>query len=57
MSCKIFNIHNHLAICFQESCGFKTSGEVTQVYKLDPSYHGDVCLAGTSEMPLAGNLL
>ncbi|XP_071080067.1 serine--tRNA ligase, mitochondrial-like [Haliotis cracherodii] len=37
-----------------ESCGFKTSGERTQVYKLDPSKHGDVCLAGTSEMPLAG---
>lgn len=37
-----------------ESCGFKTTGEVTQVYRLDRSYHGDVCLAGTSEMPLAG---
>lgn len=40
-----------------ESCGFKTTGDVTQVYKLDPSCHGDVCLAGTSEMPLAGYFL
>ena len=39
----------------QEACGFKTTGDVTQVYRLDPSHHGDVCLAGTSEMPLAGN--
>ncbi|MRA94209.1 serine--tRNA ligase, partial [Bacillus thuringiensis] len=25
-----------------------------QVYRLEPSKHGDVCLAGTGEMPLAG---
>ncbi|XP_041352393.1 serine--tRNA ligase, mitochondrial-like [Gigantopelta aegis] len=37
-----------------ESCGFNTTGERTQVYRLDPDNHGDVCLAGTSEMPLAG---
>lgn len=37
-----------------ESCGFKTTGDVTQVYKLDPSRHENLCLAGTSEMALAG---
>ena len=40
--------------CLQEGCGFKTDEERTQVYKLDPAKHGDVCLAGTGEMPLAG---
>lgn len=40
-----------------EGCGFKTTGDVTQVYRLDPSCHGDVCLAGTSEMPIAGYFL
>lgn len=37
-----------------EGCGFKTTGEVAQVYRLDPSRHPDLCLAGTSEMGLAG---
>ncbi|KAL4238370.1 seryl-tRNA synthetase [Mactra antiquata] len=40
-----------------ESCGFKTTGDVAQVYRLDPSRHPDVCLAGTSEMSLAGYLM
>ncbi|XP_063426933.1 serine--tRNA ligase, mitochondrial-like [Mytilus trossulus] len=34
-----------------EGCGFKTTGEKTQVYKLNDQ---DLCLAGTGEMPLAG---
>ena len=37
----------------QESCGFKTHGERTQVYRLMEN-HGNVCLAGTSEMSLGG---
>ncbi|XP_076464341.1 serine--tRNA ligase-like [Babylonia areolata] len=36
-----------------ESCGFKTRGERTQVYHLSEE-HGQVCLAGTAEMSLAG---
>ena len=53
-----YQLHKSLHVLYlQESCGFKTTGEVTQVYRLDRSYHGDVCLAGTSEMPLAGNVL
>lgn len=36
-----------------ESCGFKTQGERTQVYRLNNS-HGMACLAGTAEMSLAG---
>ncbi|KAL8610918.1 hypothetical protein ACOMHN_042536 [Nucella lapillus] len=36
-----------------ESCGFKTRGERTQVYRLN-EHHGKVCLAGTAEMSLAG---
>jgi hypothetical protein len=45
-------------ICFiqQESCGFKTSGERTQVYQLVDEQHDNVCLAGTGEFPLAGRL-
>jgi len=39
----------------QESCGFKTSGERTQVYQLQEQC-GKVCLAGTGEFPLAGRL-
>ncbi|KAH3854476.1 serine--tRNA ligase, mitochondrial-like [Dreissena polymorpha] len=39
-----------------EGCGFKTTGEVAQVYMLDPSRHDNLCLAGTAEMPLAGLL-
>jgi seryl-tRNA synthetase len=35
-----------------EACGFKTTGERTQVYRLD-SRHGNLCLAGTAEMSLA----
>ena len=38
----------------QERCGFKTTGDRTQVYKLDPHRHGEVALAGTGEMPIAG---
>ncbi|XP_060562046.1 serine--tRNA ligase, mitochondrial-like [Ruditapes philippinarum] len=37
-----------------ESCGFKTTGDVAQVYRLDQSRHPDLCLIGTSEMSLAG---
>ncbi|CAI9723059.1 serine--tRNA ligase, mitochondrial-like [Octopus vulgaris] len=37
-----------------EGCGFKTTGERTQVYKLDAKRHGSACLSGTSEMALAG---
>ncbi|CAH1790887.1 unnamed protein product [Owenia fusiformis] len=36
-----------------EGCGFSTTGERTQVYRLNPE-HGDICLAGTAEMALAG---
>ncbi|WAR18892.1 SYSM-like protein, partial [Mya arenaria] len=37
----------------KEGCGFKTSGDVAQVYHLDPSRHERLCLAGTAEMALA----
>ena len=37
----------------QDACGFKSSGPQTQVYRLDPQKHGNACLAGTGEMPLA----
>ncbi|XP_045163076.2 serine--tRNA ligase, mitochondrial-like isoform X2 [Mercenaria mercenaria] len=37
-----------------ESCGFKTTGDVAQVYRLDTARHPDLCLIGTSEMSLAG---
>nr|XP_022333624.1 serine--tRNA ligase, mitochondrial-like [Crassostrea virginica]XP_022333625.1 serine--tRNA ligase, mitochondrial-like [Crassostrea virginica] len=38
-----------------EACGFKTTGERNQVYKLESSHHDNIlCLAGTSEMSLAG---
>ncbi len=41
----------------QESCGFPTKGERSQVYQLDYGEEfGRYCLAGTSEMPLAGLL-
>ena len=41
----------------QESCGFSTKGERTQVYKLDYlNEYGKFCLSGTSEMSLAGLL-
>ncbi|XP_064620514.1 serine--tRNA ligase, mitochondrial-like [Lineus longissimus] len=36
-----------------EACGFNTTGTRTQVYKLG-TRHGDMCLAGTAEMSLAG---
>ncbi|KAK2145396.1 hypothetical protein LSH36_685g01023 [Paralvinella palmiformis] len=36
-----------------ERCGFKTTGERNQVYRLEPNKYGHVCLAGTGEMPLA----
>ena len=42
---------------FQESCGFPTRGKRSQVYQLDYGEEfGRYCLAGTSEMPLAGLL-
>ncbi|XP_048734130.1 serine--tRNA ligase, mitochondrial-like [Ostrea edulis] len=37
-----------------EACGFKTTGDRNQVYKLDSYNHSNLCLAGTSEMSLAG---
>ncbi|KAK3107009.1 hypothetical protein FSP39_004889 [Pinctada imbricata] len=39
-----------------EACGFPTSGKKTQVYSLDLGNpdNGRLCLAGTSEMPIAG---
>jgi seryl-tRNA synthetase len=38
-------------ILLQEGCGFKTTGDKTQVYRLDSE---NLCLAGTAEMSLAG---
>ena len=45
-------------MCSQEGCGFRTTSEDgrTQVYKLNPGLHGDACLAGTGEMPAAGQI-
>lgn len=40
----------------QEGCGFKTTGERTQVFRLNRHKHGNVCLAGTGEIPLAGKI-
>ncbi|XP_069116062.1 serine--tRNA ligase, mitochondrial-like [Argopecten irradians] len=40
-----------------EACGFHTKGEVTQVYTLDEQFHGEQCLIGTAEMPLAAFFL
>ncbi|XP_033733888.1 LOW QUALITY PROTEIN: serine--tRNA ligase, mitochondrial-like [Pecten maximus] len=40
-----------------EACGFHTKGEVTQVYTLDEKFHGEQCLIGTAEMPLAAFFL
>ncbi|KAJ8309505.1 hypothetical protein KUTeg_014379 [Tegillarca granosa] len=37
-----------------EKCGFPTTGVRNQVFKLNSSNHGDICFAGTAEMPLAG---
>lgn len=37
----------------QEGCGFHPRGVNTQVYKL-AYHHGDLCLSGTAEVPLAG---
>ncbi|XP_065833627.1 serine--tRNA ligase-like [Oscarella lobularis] len=34
-------------------CGFHPKGENTQIYHLD-SRHGDLCMTGTAEVPLAG---
>jgi seryl-tRNA synthetase len=36
-----------------EGCGFHPRGESTQVYRLS-YHHGELCLAGTAEVPLAG---
>ncbi|XP_025836113.1 serine--tRNA ligase, mitochondrial isoform X1 [Agrilus planipennis] len=41
-----------------ENCGMNTKGERNQVYLLDQKLYGpDFCLAGTSEMSLAGFLM
>ncbi|OWF52314.1 serine--tRNA ligase, mitochondrial-like [Mizuhopecten yessoensis] len=40
-----------------EACGFHKKGEVTQVYTLDKKSHGEQCLIGTAEMPLAAFFL
>ena len=41
----------------QESCGFPTKGDRSQVYKIDHmNEYGRYCMAGTSEMSLAGFL-
>ncbi|XP_071834251.1 serine--tRNA ligase, mitochondrial-like isoform X2 [Apostichopus japonicus] len=41
-----------------EGCGMRTEGLHTQVYKLNPAYHpGNLCLAGTAEVGLAGYLM
>lgn len=38
-----------------EACGFRTTGDRNQVYKLEANHHDNpLCLAGTSEMSLAG---
>ncbi|XP_013412289.1 serine--tRNA ligase, mitochondrial [Lingula anatina] len=37
-----------------EACGFKTTGDRTQVYTLDQEKHGQICLSGTAEMALGG---
>lgn len=38
-----------------EACGFRTTGNRNQVYKLESNHHDNhLCLAGTSEMSLAG---
>ncbi|KAK2704495.1 serine--tRNA ligase, mitochondrial-like [Artemia franciscana] len=39
-----------------EGCGMDIKAERGQVYTLDPSLHGDLCLSGTSEMAIAGFL-
>ncbi len=33
-----------------EACGLKTTGKITNVFKLDPRYYGSKALSGTSEM-------
>lgn len=48
---------NVLMVILKEGCGFKTSGDVAQVYKLDSSRHEPLCLAGTAEMSLAGEFV
>lgn len=45
------NTHLFYKILLQEGCGFKTTGDKTQVYRLDSD---NLCLAGTAEMSLAG---
>lgn len=42
-----------VATPLQEGCGFHPRGVNTQVYKL-AYHHGDLCLSGTAEVPLAG---
>lgn len=37
-----------------EGCGFTTTGERTQVYKIGTDSHDPLCLSGTSEMALGG---
>lgn len=39
----------------QEACGFRTTGDRNQVYKLESNHHDNpLCLAGTAEISLAG---
>lgn len=39
----------------QEACGFRTTGDRNQVYKLESNRHDNpLCLAGTAEISLAG---
>lgn len=41
-----------------EGCGMRTDGLHTQVYRVDPAHHpGNLCLAGTAEVGLAGSLM
>ncbi|KAJ0176716.1 hypothetical protein K1T71_007895 [Dendrolimus kikuchii] len=41
-----------------ESCGMNINTDRTQVYSLDPHYHGpNLCLSGTAEMALAGMVM
>lgn len=37
-----------------EACGMVVEGPITQVFKLDPRFYGDVALSGTAEMSLGG---
>ncbi len=52
---KLINVPDILHHGIIESCGFPTTGERNQVFKLDyMNDYGKFCLAGTSEMSLGG---